>query len=187
MRYFEVKVQSDSTFRSTYYVEADNLISDGEMRDYVAKIATVDLIYSEDEEAEEIEVLDPIELTESDIIDIISDIRVRSKLLIAALNNLDNIVLGIYHLEKDYVSGKPEFFIFSAAAGQDADVTAIAKTDENVTREQAIHNGWVDCISQLKRYWQVPGVVIATGLFTIQATSEEEYEMERAERELVLV
>ena len=66
-------------------------------------------------------------------------------------------------------------------------LNAIAKTDENTTREQAIHNGWLDCISQLKRYWQVPGVVIATGLFIIQSTSEEEYEMERAERELVLI
>lgn len=186
MRFFQVEVKADNGFSDTYYVEADNLISQEEMRDYIAQVATVDVIYMDDE-IEEFEVCDPIELTEAQVFDIIGNVRVRSKLLIAALNNLDNIVLGIYHFEKDYVSGKPEFFIFSAAAGQDADVTAIAKTDENVTREQAIHNGWVDCISQLKRYWQVPGVVIATGLFTIQSTSEEEYEMERAERELVLI
>ena len=186
MRFFQMEVKADNGFHDTYYVEADNLISQEEMRDYIAQIATIDVIYRDDE-IEEFEVCDPIELTEDTIMDIISDIRVRSKLLITALNNLDNVVLGVYHLEKDYVSSKPECFIFSAAAGQDADVTAIAKTDENTTREQAIHNGWFDCISQLKRYWQVPGVVIATGLFTIQTTSEEEYEMERAERELVLI
>ena len=182
MRFFQVEVKADNGFHDTYYVEADNLISQEEMRDYIAQVATVDVIYRDDE-IEEFEVCDPIELTEENIFDIIGNVRVRSKLLIAALNNLDNVVLGIYHLEKDYVSGKPEFFIFSAAAGQDADVTAIAKTDENTTRD----NGWFDCISQLKRYWQVPGVVIATGLFTIQTTSEEEYEMERAERELVFI
>ena len=186
MRFFQVEVKADNGFSDIYYVEADNLISQEEMRDYIAQVATVDVIYMDDE-IEELEVCDPIELTKAELFDIIGDVRVRSKLLIAALNNLSNIVLGIYHLEKDYVSGKSEFFIFSAAGGQDADVTAIAKTDENTTREQAIHNGWLDCISQLKRYWQVPGVVIATGLFIIQSTSEEEYEMERAERELVLI
>lgn len=186
MRFFQVEVKADSGFHDRYYVEADNLISQEEMRDYVAQVATVDVVYMDDE-IEEFEVCDPIELTDVDMFNIIGDVRVRSKLVIAALNNLSNVVLGIYHLEKDYVSGKPEFFIFSAAAGQDADVTAIAKTDENTTREQAIHDGWFDCISQLKRYWQVPGVVIATGLFTIQTTSEEEYEMERAEREVVIV
>lgn len=186
MRFFQVEVKADNGFHDTYYVEADNLISQEEMRDYIAQVATVDVIYM-DSEIEEFDVLDPIELTDADMFSIIGNVRVRSKLLIAALNDLNNVVLGIYHLEKDYVSGKSEFFIFSAAAGQEADVTAIGKTDEDITREQVIHNGWVDCVSQLKRYWQVPGVVIATGLFTIQTTSEEEYEMERAERELVLV
>lgn len=186
MRFFQIEVKADNGFHDTYYIEADNLISQEEMRDYIAQVATVDVIYM-DSEIEEFEVLDPIELTNADMFSIIGDVRVRSKLLIAALNNLNNVVLGIYHLEKDYISGKPEFFIFSAAAGQEADVTAIGKIDEDTTREQVIHNGWIDCVSQLKRYWQVPGVVIATGLFTIQTTSEEEYEMERAERELVLI
>ena len=186
MRFFQVKVKADNGFHDIYYVEADNLISQEEMRDYVAQVATVDVICMDDE-IEELEVCDPIELTEAQVFDIIGNVRVRSKLLIAALNNLDNVVLGIYHKEPNYEPNKSEFFIFSAAAGQDADVTAIGKTDDEHSREEIIHSGWLDCVSQLKRYWQIPGVVIATGLFTIQTTSEEEYEMERAERELVLI
>lgn len=187
LRYFEMVAQSDSNFRETYYIEADNLISQEEMRDYVAKVAVIDILMAEDDEAEEIEILDPKELTKEDVLNIIADVHVRAKLVIAALNNLDNIVLGIYHREKNYSIDKSEFFIFSAAAGQEADVTAIGKTDAEHSREQIIHDGWFDCIAQLKRYWQIPGVVIATGLFTIQTTSEEEYELERAERELVLI
>ena len=187
MRFFQVEVKADNGFHDTYYVEADNLISQEEMRDYVAKVAVVDVLLSDDDETEELEVLDPKELTKEDILNIVADIRVRAKLIIAALNNLDNVVLGIYHREKDYSVDKSEFFIFSAAAGQDADVTSIGKTDAERSREQVIHDGWFDCIAQLKRYWQIPGVVIATGLFTIQTTCEEEYELERSERELVLV
>ena len=187
MRYFEIVAQSDGSFRETYYIEADNLISQEEMRDYVAQVSAIDLLLSEDEESETLEVLDPRELEKEDIANIIADIHVRAKLIIAALNNLDNVVLGIYHREKDYSVDKSEFFIFSAAAGQEADVTSIGKTDMNHSREQVIHDGWFDCIAQLKRYWQIPGVVIATGLFTIQTTSEEEYELERSERELVLI
>ena len=186
MRFFQVKVKADNGFHDIYYVEADNLISQEEMRDYVAQVATVDVIYMDDE-IEELEVCDPIELTEAQVFDIIGNVRVRSKLLIAALNNLDNVVLGIYHKEPNYEPDKSEFFIFSAAAGQDADVTAIGKTDDEHSREEVIHDGWLDCVSQLKRYWQIPGVVIATGLFTIQTTSEEEYELERSEREIVFI
>lgn len=185
MRFFQVEVKADNGFHDTYYVEADNLISQEEMRDYIAQVATVDVIYMDDE-IEEFEVCDPIELTDADMFNIIGDVRVRSKLLIAALNDLNNVVLGIYHLEKDYISGKPEFFIFSAAAGQEADVTAIGKTDKEHSRESVINDGWTDCISQLKRYWQIPGVIIATGLFTIETISEDEYSLERSERELVL-
>lgn len=187
MRYFEVKVQSDSTFKSTYWVEADNLISDNEIRDYIAQVATIDALDSDNDNIEEIEVLDPRELSNEEIFDIIADVRVRSKLIITALNNLDNVVLGIYHYEDDYSPDQSEFFIFSATAGQDADVTAIGKTDIDMTREKVINEGWIDCISQLKRYFQVPGVIIATGIFTIQTTSKEEYDMERADREVVLV
>lgn len=186
MRCFEVKVQTDGAFRSTYYVEADNLISGTELRDYVAKVAAVDLLYSDDDEAEELEVLDPVELEENIVFDIISDVHVRSKLIIAALNNLSNVVLGIYQREDDYTPDKSEYFMLSAAAGQEADVTAIGKTDKEHSRESVINSGWTDCISQLKRYWQIPGVIIATGLFTIETISEEEYSLELSERELVL-
>lgn len=110
----------------------------------------------------------------------------RSKLIIAALNNLSNVVLGIYQRDDDYTPDKSEYFMFSAAAGQEADVTAIGKTDKEHGRESVINSGWTDCISQLKRYWQIPGVIIATGLFTIETISEEEYSLELSERELVL-
>ena len=62
-------MQTDGAFRSTYYVEADNLISGTELRDYVAKVAAVDLLYSDDDEAEELEVLDPVELEENIVFD----------------------------------------------------------------------------------------------------------------------
>lgn len=186
MRTFSVKVKSDNSFHDTYYVEADNLISIEEIRNYVAQVASIDIVYLDDE-VEEFEVCDPREMDRDDALSILTDISVRAKLLISPLNNIQNTVLGIYHKEKNYNFDKPEFFIFSAAAGQEADVTAIGKTDKDNSREQVILDGWFDCISQLKRYWQIPGVVIATGLFTIQTTSEDEYELERSEREVVLV
>ena len=49
MRFFQVEVKADNGFHDTYYVEADNLISQEEMRDYIAQVATVDVIYRDDE------------------------------------------------------------------------------------------------------------------------------------------
>lgn len=185
MRFYEVKVQSNGDFQEAYYVEADNLVSQEELREYVAQVAAIDFVYSEDD-SDEIEIYDPKELDENDMWNIISDVKVRPKLIITALNDITNVVLGIYHREKDYTPKTQEFFIFSAAAGQDADVTSIGCTSNEQSREEIVQEGWLDCIQQLKRYWQVPGVVVATGLFTISSISSEEYEVEYAERSVVL-
>lgn len=186
MRYFKIDAKSDSSFQETYYIEADNFVSQEEIRDYVAQVAAVDFIYSNSESEEEFTVKDPIEIKNDDMLMIVSDIYVRSKLLITALNNTNNIILGIYHREKEYSPQKSEYFIFSAAGGQEADVTSIGKTDSNTSLETVIYQGWIDCISQLKRYWQVSGVAIASGLFTIQNIPKMEYELERSEREIVV-
>lgn len=186
LRYYQVKVKTDGSFRDTYYVEADSLISENEISDYVAQIAVVDVILSEDE-CEALDVENIIELDREDALPIFSEYHMRPKLQISPLNNLMDTVLSIGHYEKDFSPQTQEFFIFSAAAGQDSDVTALGKTDEEHSREQVILDGYYDCLYQLKKYFQIPGVVMATGLFTIQTITEEEYELERSEREIVLV
>lgn len=186
MRYFEVDVKSDDSFRETYYVEIDNLISEMELNDYVVQIAAVDMLMAEDD-GEELEIVRTEELLDVEMIAVVSDVTVRSKLVITSLNDISNVVLGIYKREKDFNLGDPEFFIFSAAAGQDSDITSIGRTEDGKTREEVIQEGWNDCIYQCKKYFQIPGVVIATGLFTIQSITEDEFDMERSERELVLV
>lgn len=186
LRYYQVKVKTDGSFRDTYYVEADSLISENEISDYVAQIAVVDAILYDDD-CEALEVASVTELDREDALPTFSDYHMRPKLQISPLNDLMGTVLSIGHYEKDFSPQTQEFFIFSAAAGQDSDVTALGKTDEENPREQVVLDGYYDCLYQLKKYFQIPGVVMATGLFTIQTITEEEYEMEEADRVISFV
>ena len=188
MKYCTFIAKADNGSSKTYYVEADNLVSIEEMRDYIGQIAANDFVISDDE-VEDIDVLDPTEMDEDGMLAVVADVKMRPKLILASLNNISNVVLGIYSRNNDFDIGSIECFLISAIAGQDADVTAIEKSggEENTPVEVAINRGQIDCISQLKRYWQISGTKIATGLLIVQAITEEEYDMELSEREVVTV
>lgn len=185
MHYFSIKIKFANYRYDDYYVEANRFISKEEMKDYVAQVAVANMLPSSDEN-EEFDILDPVELSEEEVCHLISDITLRSKLIITSLSDIDNVFFSVYHEDADYPRRKTESFIFSASAGQEADVTSIGRTDADTDREKVFFDGWLDCISQLKRYFQVSGLSIAAGLFTIQTISDEAYEVELSEREVVL-
>lgn len=187
MRYFRIDVKSDCEFNKSYYAEADNFVSSEEIRDYVAQLASIDAVEADSaDELDSIEVLDPVQISEDDALELIADVSVRQKLLITNLNNINNVILGVYTKVKDFEIGDPECFMFSADAGQDADVTAIGTTRDGEVKGKVFFDSWVDCIQQLKRYWRVSGVAIASGTFVAQMISNEDYDMEINERELVV-
>lgn len=187
MRYFRVDVKSDCEFSKSYYAEADNFVSSEEIREYVAQLASIDAVDADSTgELENIDVLDPVEISDDDALELISDVSVRQRLLITNLNNMNNVILGVYAKVDSFEIGDPECFMFSADAGQDAEVTAIGTTRDGEVKGKVFFDSWVDCIQQLKRYWRVSGVAIASGTFVAQRISNEEYDMEINERELVI-
>ena len=111
--------------------------------------------------------------------------HVRPVLTITALNNICNTILTVSKVYRHDVSEEPEFFIFSGAAGQEQDITSIGDTLE-CSREDAVQAGYDEVLYQLKKYFQIPGVVMASGLFTVQSISYPEYQLELEERELIL-
>lgn len=184
MRLLEVKVRSDNgDWHHTYYVEPDGLVSNDEVMEYVANLATADFEGEDDLIAD-----DPREMSEDEAYALLVDDHLRTRMLITSLNRPDNVVLGIYSIDKSFSIGDTECFLFTVGiSSQEAEVSAIGKTDEKHTREQVIHEGWVDCVTQLKRYWKTPGVTIATGVLVVFALSQDEYSSEMAERKVVLV
>ena len=78
------------------------------------------------------------------------------------------------------------YFLFSAQAGQDADVNSVGKTDKDKSIQEVMEEGYADCLYQLRQYFQPAGLAMCTGVFTIQALDEEDYQYELSERELVL-
>lgn len=186
MRFYKVNVDEDEdNFHEIYWVEADPLISESEMVEYVTSVATANYLAAEPKEIIGFNVT-PNQIDMDEYLVSVCDYQhVRPALIITSLNNIGNTIIAINASYKEDVSEEPEYFIFSGAAGQDSDVTAIGKTDKNLPREQVIQDGYNDILYQLKKYFQVSGVIMASGLFIIQSISPEEYSLEYCERELV--
>ena len=64
-------------------------------------------------------------------------------------------------------------------------MSSIGFVDSEITLNTAYENGYNDCMTQLKRYFQANGLDICTGTFIVQNITEDEYEFERASREVV--
>lgn len=187
MRYFRIDVKSDCEFNKSYYAEADNFVSFEEMRDYVAQLASIDAVETDSTgELDNIEVLDPVQISDDDVMALVEDVSMRQRLLITNLNNMDNVILCVYSKVNGFEIGDPEYFTFWADAGQEADVTAVGTTRDGKDKWKVFFDSWVDCIQQLKRYWRVSGVAIASGTFVVQRISGEDYDTEIRERELVI-
>ena len=186
MKFYKASADAaEDNFHMTYWVEADSLLSKSEISEYLAHIATTDFLDAASSEGERFEI--DIQDVDMDgyLVSVMDYQHVRPVLTITALNNICNTILTVSKVYHHNISEEPEFFIFSGAAGQEQDITSIGDTLE-CSREDAVQAGYDEVLYQLKKYFQIPSVVMASGLFTVQSISYPEYQLELEERELVL-
>jgi len=87
------------------------------------------------------------------------------------------------------MTDKPQCLYFAAAVGgeEDSSIDTIGLIDHDHPREQVFETAWSDLQYQCRRYYQLSGVAMATGVVAVSQMGPEEYEAERSDRELVLV
>lgn len=189
MRYFKCKVDSNISFKPTYYIAANEWFTLDEIEALVTEVANADYLQIDDDncglDEEEniiISVLTPQLITGEEGFGTMFDINFVVELDIQHLDNRNSIcTIG------RIFSNRPQdrFYIFAANAGQDADVTSIGTVDKDTTLSNLYERCYTDCMCQLKRYFQTGGYDVCTGTFVVQMISEDEYELERANREVV--
>ena len=198
MRYFKCKVDSNISFKPTYYIAANEWFTLDEIEALVTEVANADYLQIDDdncgldeEENIVISVLTPQLITTEEAFGAVCDADFTVELDIQHLDNRESIcTIG------RIFSNRPQdrFYIFAANAGQDADVTSIGTIDDitsigvvdkNIALRELYEKCYTDCMCQLKRYFQTGGYDVCTGTFVVQMISEDEYELERANREVV--
>lgn len=183
MKYCKVVAKGNDSWKETYYVAAHDLFQQSEILEYVSAVVTEDFIKDSSDEDELFE-LDPNWIDGSEYYGIVFSENFREKLSLSSLINLTDVFLSIGKIYKKLSDDR--YFLFSAQAGQDADVNSVGKTDKDKSIQEVMEEGYADCLYQLRQYFQPAGLAMCTGVFTIQALDEEDYQYELSERELVL-
>lgn len=183
MRYCKVVAEGNDSWKETYYVAAHDLFQQSEILEYISVVATEDFIKDSSDEDEQF-ALDAEWIDGSDYFSILFNENFMERLSLNSLINLADVFLSIGKVYKKVP--KDRYFLFSAQAGQDVDVNALGKTEKDKSVQEVMEEGYADCLYQLRQYFQPTGLAMCTGVFTIQALDEEDYQYELSERELVL-
>ena len=186
MRYFQCTLDSNISFKPTYYIAAGEWFTEDEMLSLIASIGQIEYLglTVEDEDIEDSDMQFTIgdiqQIPQEEAYGVFFDSKFIELIEIQHLDNRDSIFcLGRVFQEMP----QNRYYLFAANAGQEADVTSIGEVKESLTN--VYDEAYNDCLAQLKRYFQTSGLDICKGTFVIQAISEDEFQLERASRELV--
>lgn len=189
VRYFICEVDSNTLFKPVYYISANEWFTDVDLISILMETIREDFLAAQEDELGDSDDED-ISCGISDIHDIPADEYMcaacdRNYMEHLSLMHLDSMdcILTIGRMHDDIPDVK--HFVFMADAGQEQDVVSFGVVDHNISTEQCIHDGYLDCLQQLKRYFSVSGLNICTGTFTKQLISEDDYEFEKKSREIV--
>ena len=186
MRYFQCALDSNISFKPTYYIATSEWFTEDEILSLVASIAQIEYLglTVEDEDIEdsdmEFTIGDIQQIPQEEAYGVFFDSKFIELIEIQHLDNRDSIFCMGRIFQK---TPQSRYYLFAANAGQEADVTSIGEVKDSLTT--LYEEAYNDCLTQLKRYFQTSGLDICKGTFVIQAISEDEFQLERANRELV--
>lgn len=191
MQYMRVVARGDEDcFVSTYYVGYHSLLSKSDIFNYVGTLATQDLIEAIDEE----DALDAgFNLEDEDISAeefdycLLDYEKVREKVRLSVLGFPHNDIFVCYKIYKEDMTNVPRYVIASASCGQDQSIRSLGCVDVDTPFEEEYDRLRNDLLYQLKKYTDISGTLIVTGVFVIEEIDEEEYQDAVREEELVLV
>lgn len=180
--------------RLDLYMQSHDWVNDHEAETYVttyAQSAAQDILSDEDWEENDTEVeVDIQEMDENEYISCtLLDGHVRPVLGMYMLDNPTHSLMVLSRKFGEDMTDKPQCLYFAAAVGgeEDSSIDTIGLIDHDHPREQVFETAWSDLQYQCRRYYQLSGVAMATGVVAVSQMGPEEYEAERSDRELVLV
>lgn len=175
-----------------YYVEADALMSEPDLKDKLASLVTMDIIkecdFSDINEEDELDI--EFEDIDEDVFFEETLCReygtLRQELTVSMLLDPTDIIYSFIRVSKKPMSDKYALLV-AAQCDQESDVDYIGVVGaDGATYQEVVKEGQKDCLIQLKRYFSMDGVSLRRGLLAVAVIPPDEYEDMRKERELAL-
>lgn len=175
-----------------YYVEADALMSEPDLKDKLASLVTMDIIkecdFSDINEEDELDI--EFEDIDEDVFFEETLCReygtLRQELTVSMLLDPTDIIYSFIRVSKKPMSDKYALLV-AAQCDQESDVDYIGVVGaDGATYQEVVKEGQKDCLMQLKRYFSMDGVSLRRGLLAVAIIPPDEYEDMRKERELAL-
>ena len=176
-----------------FYVEADQYMSEPDLKDKLTALATMDFITesSDDDEYEDVAVdIDMEAIEESKFIEetVFSNYgHLRTELSCTMLTNPSDIIYSFIRYFAADISDEPYGLLVDASCDQDADVSYLGIANyDGKSYQDIVMEGQKDCLMQLRRYFSVDGTTMRRGILVIAAVPPNEYDEMCQERELAL-
>ena len=193
LRYFLATVTIGRK-KLNYYVEADQLMSEPDIKDKLSHLASMDFLVETDEEDYEYEELSvDISLEEIDHDKFLFDHtlpntkRLRTELCCSMLTDPSDVIYSFIRIFNSDLDDSPYGLLVTASCNQDADINYIGVVNQDgKSYQDIVQEGQRDCMMQLRRYFTVDGVSLRRGVLLVAVVPPDEYEEIRQERELAL-
>lgn len=188
MKYVKMTAKTEGSFKATYVVSADSLLSKSDVFAYCQQLTLRDMMNAETLDEDDMEYdLEDEPLDEDEFLSYMADYQhVRETLRVCVLGNPNDNILSVYKVYHNDMSEIPQFYTFSAQCSQDQEIDSLGYVDGDHPREEVFEKARQDCLYQLKRYCKVDGLTIYSGLFVMAEVDQEDYEQEVDDRDLVL-
>ena len=176
-----------------FYVEADQYMSEPDLKDKLTALATMDFITesSDDDEYEDVTVdIDMEAIEENKFIEetVFSNYgHLRTELSCTMLTNPSDIIYSFIRYFAADISDEPYGLLVDASCDQDADVSYLGIANyDGKSYQDIVMEGQKDCLMQLRRYFSVDGTTMRRGVLVVAAVPPNEYDEMCQERELAL-
>lgn len=193
LKYYRAKVSVGSV-RLNYYIEADRLMSEPDLKEKLTSLASVDFIHEMEnmdyDEYEDVFVdinLIPIDSDEFMSGTLTDYSHIRNELCVTMLTDSTNIIYSFLRVMDREVDEEEYGLLISASCYPDNDVDYIGVVNhDGISYQGVVDAGQMDCLRQLKRHFQADGTSLRRAMMVIAYLPPEEYEEMRQERELSL-
>lgn len=176
-----------------YYVEADQYMSEPDLKNKLTSLATMNYIVESNEEDEYEDAIINIEFDEIEEERFMAETvfsnygHLRTELSCTMLTNPSDIIFSFIRYFPQDIGDQPYGLLVDANCDQEPDVTYLGVVDgKSKSYQDVVMDGQRDCLMQLRRYFTIDGTTMRRGVLVIAVSPPDEFEEMVQERELSL-
>lgn len=176
-----------------YYIEADQYMSEPDLKNKLTSLATMNYItesLEEDDYEDAVINIDIDSMEENRFMEetLFSNYgHLRTELSCTMLTNPSDIIFSFIRYFPRDISGESYGLLVDANCDQEVDVTYLGVVDnDKKSYQDVVMDGQKDCLMQLRRYFTIDGTTMRRGVLVIAVSPPDEFEEMVQERELSL-